>query len=131
MAVTISNEAHAAGTDGVLGLIGSFGFLKLRLAGTLGSPGAAAATLAFSETAFLPAASGGVATADAITSDSNAVGNATAVANATMETSGGTVVVHFGVAASGSDANLTNGLIIAAGDIVSCSSLTFKAIGPA
>lgn len=130
MAVTLSNEAHAAATDAVLGLIGSFGFLKLRLSGSLGTPGAVAATLSFAEQAFLPADSTGVAAADTITSDSSAVGNASAVATATMESSGGSIIVHFGVAASGSDADLSNGLTIAAGDVVSCSSLTFKAIGP-
>jgi hypothetical protein len=69
-----------------------------------------------------------VLTFSAITSDTNATGNASAVATATLETSGGTVVVHCAVAASGSDINLTGGLTIGAGDTVSCSSLTYTAM---
>lgn len=74
------------------------------------------------------AASSGVITADTITSDTNATGNASPVANATLETGGGTVVVHCAVAASASDINLTGGLTIGAGDTVSCSSLTYTAM---
>jgi hypothetical protein len=66
-------------------------------------------------------------TANAITSDTNATGNASAVATATLETSGGTVVVHCAVAASSSDINMSGGLTIGAGDTVSCSSLTYTA----
>jgi len=50
------------------------------------------------------------------------------VATATLETSGGTVVIHCAVAASASDINMTNGLTVASGDTVSCSSLTYRAI---
>lgn len=106
---------------------GAAGKLKFRLAGTADSPGTAAATLTFSATAF-GAASGGTITAASITSDTNATGNATAVGAATLETSGGTVVVHCAVAASGSDINLSNGLTIGAGDTVACTSLTYTAM---
>lgn len=98
-----------------------------RLTGTAGSPGTAVATLAMANPAF-GAASSGVITADTITSDTNATGNASPVANATLETGGGTVVVHCAVAASASDINLTGGLTIGAGDTVSCSSLTYTAM---
>lgn len=103
------------------------GRLKFRLAGSANAPGTAAATLLLSATAFAAAANG-VATANAIASDTNAAGNASAVANATLEAGDGTVVVHFSVAASGADLNLANGLVIGAGDTVSCSSLTYTAM---
>lgn len=127
MAVTHSNAALSAATDAVTALIGASGKLKFRLTGTVSAPGTAVATLSLSATAF-PASSNGLATANAITSDTNATGNASPVATATLETSGGTVVIHCAVAASASDINMTNGLTVASGDTVSCSSLTYKAI---
>jgi hypothetical protein len=111
----------------VTALIGASGKLKFRLSGTIGSPGTAVATLSLSATAF-GASSSGTATANSITSDTNATGNASAVANASLETSGGTLVIHCAVAASSSDINMTNGLTVAAGDTVSCSSLTYTAL---
>lgn len=101
--------------------------LVFRLSGTAASPGTAVATLPMSNPAFGAAASG-VITASAITSDTNATGNASPVATATLETGGGTVVVHCAVAASGSDINMTGGLTVGAGDTVSCSSLTYTAM---
>ena len=98
-----------------------------RLSGTIGAPGAVVATLNLSATAFA-AASGGTATANAISSDTNAAGNASAVATASLETSGGTLVIHCAVAASASDINMSNGLTVNAGDTVSCSSLTYTAL---
>lgn len=71
--------------------------------------------------------SNGVLTFSSITSDTNATGNASAVATATLQTSADTVCVHCAVAASGSDINLSGGLTIGAGDTVSCSSLTYTA----
>lgn len=127
MAVTHSTAARNAATDAVTALIGASGKLKFRLSGTVGAPGTAVATLSLSATAFA-AASSGTATANAITSDTNAAGNASPVATATLETSGGTIVIHCAVAASGSDINLSNGLTVAAGDTVSCSSLTYTAL---
>ena len=127
MAVTHSTAARNAATDAVTALIGTSGNLKFRLSGTVGAPGTAVATLPLSATAF-GASSSGTATANAITSDTNATGNASAVATATLETSGGTVVIHCAVAASSSDINMTNGLTVAAGDTVTCSSLTYTAL---
>lgn len=127
MAVTHSTAARDAATDAVTALIGASGNLKFRLAGSVGAPGTAVATLPLSATAF-GASSSGTATANAITTDSNATGNASPVATATLETSAGTVVIHCEVAASGSDINMSNGLIVAAGDQVSCSSLTYTAL---
>lgn len=127
MAVTHTTAARNAATDAVTALIGASGKLKFRLTGTVGSPGTAVATLNLSATAF-GSSSSGTATANSITSDTNATGNASAVATATLETSGGTVVIHCAVAASASDINMTNGLTVAAGDTVSCSSLTYTAL---
>jgi hypothetical protein len=101
--------------------------LVFRLTGTAGSPGTAVATLSMANPAF-GAASSGTITADTITSDTNATGNASPVATATLETGGGTVVVHCAVAASASDINMSGGLTVGAGDTVSCSSLTYTAM---
>lgn len=127
MAVTHSTAARDAATNAVTALIGTSGNLAFRTAGTVGSPGTVAATLPLSATAF-GASSSGTATANAITSDTSATGNASAVATATLQTSGSTVVIHCAVAASGSDINMSNGLTIANGDTVSCSSLTYTAL---
>lgn len=128
MAVTHTVAARNAATNAVTGLIGASGFLRFRLTGTVGAPGTLVATLPLSATAFGAAASG-VATANAITSDTNATGNASPVATATLETSAGTVVIHVQVAASGKDINMTNGLVVAPGDTVTCTSLTYTAMG--
>ena len=127
MAVTHTTAARNAATDAVTALIGASGKLKFRLAGTVGAPGTAVATLSLSATAFGASATG-TATANAITSDTNATGNASAVATASLETSAGTLVIHCAVAASSSDINMTNGLTVASGDTVSCSALTYTAL---
>lgn len=127
MAVTHSTAAKNAATDAVTALIGASGNLKFRLSGTIGAPGTAVATLPLSATAF-GASAAGTATANAITSDTNATGNASPVANASLETSAGTLVIHCAVAAAASDINMTNGLTITAGDTVTCSSLTYAAL---
>lgn len=126
MAVTHSTAMRNTIADAVDTAIGASGNLCFRLSGTVSAPGTIVATLPLSATAF-GAASNGVITANAITSDTNATGNASPVANATLQTSGGTVVVHCAVGASGSDINMTGGLTIGAGDTVSCSSLTYTA----
>lgn len=125
MAVTHSTAARNAATDAVTALIGASGRLRFRGAGTVSAPGTSFANLALSATAF-GASSNGTATANAITSDTNT--SAGTVSTATLETSGGTVVIHCAVAASGSDINMTNGLTLASGDTVSCSSLTYTAL---
>lgn len=127
MAVTHSTAARNAATDAVTALIGASGKLVFRTSGTIGAPGTAVATLSLSATAFA-AASAGTATANAIAADTSAAGNASPVATATLQTSGGTIVIHCAVAASGSDINMTNGLTVATGDTVSCSSLTYTAL---
>lgn len=103
----------------------SAGKLVFRLSGTVSSPGTAVATLTLSDPCGT--VSNGVLTFSSITSDTNATGNASAVATATLQTSADTVCVHCAVADSGSDINLSGGLTIGAGDTVSCSSLTYTA----
>ncbi len=128
MAVTHSTAARNAATDAVTALISTSGNLVFRISpSSVASPGTAVATLPLSATAF-GASSSGTATANAITSDTNATGNASPVAFATLQTSGGTIVIHCAVAASGSDINMTNGLTVASGDTVTCSSLTYTAL---
>jgi hypothetical protein len=125
MAVTHTTAARNAATDAVTALIGASGKLAFRTTGTVSAPGTVVATLSLSATAFGASATG-TATANAITSDTNAAGGT--VATATLQTSGGTVVIHCAVAASASDINMTNGLVVTAGDTVSCSSLTYTAL---
>lgn len=127
MALSHSTPARNAATDAVTALIGASGKLKFRIAGTIGSPGTAVATLSLSATAF-GASSSGSATSNAISADTNAAGNASPIATASLETSGGTLIIHCAVAASGSDINLSNGLVVASGDTVSCSGLTYTAL---
>ena len=128
MAVTHSTAARNAATDAVTALISTSGNLVFRISpSSVASPGTAVATLPLSATAFGASASG-IATANSITPDTAATGNASPVAFATLQTSGGTVVIHCAVAASASDINMTGGLTVAAGDTVSCSSLTYTAL---
>lgn len=127
MAVTHPTAFRDSVANLVTSTLSTTAKLKFRLAGTANAPGTAAATLSMSNPAF-GASSTGQITANAITSDTSAAGNASAVATATLETGGGTVVVHCAVAASSSDINMTGGLTIGAGDTVSCSALTYTAM---
>jgi hypothetical protein len=130
MAVTHSTNARDQATNAVTALLNASGAGKLVFRTSPSSvtvPGTAVATLTFSATAF-GASSSGIATANAITSDTNATGNASPVQFATLQTGAGVVVIQCSVAASASDINLTNGLTVSAGDTVSCSSLTYTAL---
>jgi len=127
MAVTHSTAFRDAVADLVDSTLSTTAKLVFRLSGNVGTPGTAVATLSFANPAF-GASSSGVITADTITSDTNATGNASPVATATLQTGAGTVVVHCAVAASASDINLSGGLTVGAGDTVACSSLTYTAM---
>lgn len=129
MAVTHSTTARDAATNAVVDLLDPAGSkLVFRISpSSVGTPGTAVATLTMATPAF-GASSSGTATAGAIASDTNATGNASPVAFATLQTSGNTIHIHCAVAASASDINMTNGLTVAAGDTVSCSSLTYTAL---
>lgn len=78
------------------------------------------ATLPFSNPAFGNSATG-VATAGAITNDTNATGGTTT--KATLENAAGTAVITATVGTSGANINLSS-TTIGAGDTVSVSSLT-------
>jgi hypothetical protein len=124
MSVTHTTAARNAATDAVTALIGASGHLKFRLAGTVAAPGTIVANLVLSATAFGASASG-TATANAITSDTNATGNATAVANGSLQTSAGTLVIHFDVGAQ-----VTTSITGSAStDTVTVGSATGLAIG--
>lgn len=110
--------------DGIDGGAGA-GKLVFRLTGSVGSPGTAVATLTLTDPCG--SVSGAVLTFSPITSDTNATGNASAVAAATLQTSADSVQLHCAVAASSSDINMSGGLTVGAGDTVSCSSLTYSA----
>jgi len=129
MAVTHSTASKDLATNAVVDqLDGAGSKLVFRITGSsVGSPSAAVATLTFATPAF-GASSSGTATAGAIASDTNATGNASAVAFASLQTSGDVIAIHCAVAASASDINMSNGLTVAAGDTVSCSSLTYAAL---
>jgi len=102
------------------------GSLKFHITGsTAATPTTVVATLPLNAAAF-GAASSGVITAGAITSDTNAAGGT--IAFATIQTSGGVVNAHCAVSTTGSDINITSGgLAVTAGDTVSCSALTYTA----
>lgn len=129
MAVTHSTASKDAATNAVVDqLDGAGSKLVFRISpSSVASPGTAVATLVGS-TPFFGASSSGTATASAITSDTNATGNASPVAFATLQTSGDVIAIHCAVAAAASDINMTNGLTVANGDTVSCSSLTYAAL---
>ena len=122
---TLRNTIATAVKDAIDGGAGA-GKLVFRLTGTVGSPGTAVATLILTDPCGSVTAE--VLTFSSITSDTNATGNASPVATATLETGAGTVIVHTTVAASGDAINLSGGLTIGAGDTVSCSSLTYAAM---
>lgn len=128
MSVTHLPATIAVATDAVTALIGASGKLVFRTTGTAAAPGTEVATLALATDAFGDAAVGtGIATAGTITQDSDATGGT--VATATLETSGASVIIHAAVTAASGDYNMSNSLVVGAGDIVTCTSLTYKAIG--
>ena len=99
------------------------GKLIIRATGTVAAPGTEVATLTFSDPAFGAAASG-IATASAITDDTNATGGT--AATATLEDDSTNIAAHCSVGTSGEDINLSS-VSIGAGDTVSISSLTYEA----
>lgn len=124
MAVTHSTASRDAATNAVVDQLDGAGS---KLCFRISSAGAIAATLVMATPAF-GASSSGTATAGTIASDTNATGNASPVSHATLQTSGDVVAITCQVAAAASDINMTNGLTIASGDTVSCSSLTYTAL---
>ena len=131
MTISHSTAARNAATDAVTALLTAGSKLVFRTSTSdLNSPlttANAVATLTFSTPAFGASATG-TATANSITSDTAATGSVNPVTHATLQTAGNTGVIQCQVAASASDINMTGGLTVAAGDTVSCSSLTYTAL---
>ena len=124
MAVTHPNVAtRNALADRIDTDIGASGDFELSVSGT------EVATLPLSATAF-GAAAAGIITANAITDDTSATGNASAVNRASLKTSGGTEIVradNVTGSGGGGDVEIAGGTTIGAGATVSCSSLTYEA----
>jgi len=91
--------------------------------GTTPGAGSEVATLTFSATAF-GASSSGTATAAAITSDTDATGGT--IGHWEIRNGSGTAIIFGMAGTSGSDVNLSS-LVVAGGDTVSISSLTYSA----
>lgn len=120
MAVTHPAAVRSIAADAILATIGASGKLVFLTAGSV-----VVATLLFSATAFGAAASG-VATANAIASDTNAVGGT--IAKAEFQTSAGVAKVLCSVTATGGGGDIQlSSVIISAGQTVSISSLTYTA----
>ncbi len=114
---TLSTAGRNAAVNAVTALINvsAPGKLQFQTSGSV-----AVATLTFSSTSF-GAGSTGVATANAITSDTNAAGGTTT--KAVLTDGASTVVLTATVGTSGSDINLSS-VVIGAGDTVAVSALT-------
>ncbi len=96
------------------------GLLVLQTAG-----GVTVATLTFSNPAFGSAVAG-VATANAITSDTNAIGGT--ITKGEARNAAGTAKILFSVTATGMGGDITlSSVIISAGQTVSLTSLTYTA----
>jgi hypothetical protein len=82
------------------------------------------ATLTFSNTSFTTSA--GVATAAAITSDTNAVGGT--IAKAELRNAAGTAIILCSVTATGGGGDIQlSSVVISAGQTVALTSLTYTA----
>lgn len=118
MAVTLETAARNAACNAIVDLIDAgagAGTLVFETSGDV-----EVATLTFSDPAFGNAATG-VATASAITSDTNATGGT--IAQASFYDSDSNKVLELSVGTSGADINLSS-LSISASDTVAVSSLT-------
>lgn len=120
MAVTHPTAVRSVIADAVTATIGASGKIVIQTGAS-----ATVATLPFSATAF-GAASSGVSTANAITSDTNAAGGT--AAKAEFQTSGSVAKVLCSVTATGGGGDIQlSSVTISAGQTVSISSLTYTA----
>jgi hypothetical protein len=133
MTMQFSTLARNAMMDAITTQIGASGLMKI-YSGTEPANCAAAlsgntllSTLALSAT-FAPASSGGVLTANAIASDTNAAAGGTASFFRLYKADGTTCVAQGTVGISGTDAIIASTTIVAA-QTVSCSALTLTAPG--
>lgn len=123
MVVVLTSNARNAACDGIVDLVDAgagAGTLEFKSAASTVAGTNEVATCTFSDPAFGNAAAG-VATASAITDDTNATGGT--ANDATFFDSNNVAVLQCDVAASGSDINLSS-ISIGAGDTVSITSLT-------
>jgi hypothetical protein len=127
MALAYSTTLRNAKLDAITTAVGASGFLRI-YDGSRPATGGSATTLLAELTlnaTFAPAASGGVLTLNAITSDTSA--NATGTATwFRIVTSGATFVIDGNVGTSGSDLNLNTTSIVTAAT-VAVSSFTITA----
>jgi hypothetical protein len=121
MAVTLTTAARNAACNAIVDLVDA-GAGDSTLVFYLANASTEVATLTFDTTAF-GAASTGVATAAAITSDTSATGNASAATIAKFLDGDGTEVLRCSVGTSGADINLSNN-VIAVGETVAITALT-------
>ena len=119
MAITLQTNARNAAVDGIAPLHNS-GTLEIKSAASTVAGTSEVATVTFGATAFA-AASGGSASANAITDDSSATGGTAGFF--TTFTSGAAAIMQGVVSTSGADLNLSS-VSIGASDIVSISSFT-------
>jgi hypothetical protein len=120
MSVTHPSAVRTIIADAVTATIGASGKIAM-----LTGASAVVATLLFSATAF-PGSSVGVATANAITSDTNAVGGT--IAKAEFRTSGDVAKVLCSVTATGGGGDIQiSSVIVSAAQTVSLSALTYTA----
>ena len=123
MGLTLPTNVRNAACDAVVDLVdagAAAGTLEMKTAASTVAGTSEAATLTFSDPAF-GAASSGVATANAITSDTNAAGGT--VGFFTIFDSNALAVIQGIVGLSGSDINLSS-LAVGATDTVTITSLT-------
>lgn len=123
MAITLTANARNAACDGIVDLVDAgagAGTLEIKTAASTVAGTSEAATLTFTDPAF-GAAAAGVATASAITDDTNATGGT--ASDYTVFDSNSAAVWQGSVSTSGADLNLSS-TTIGASDTVSISSLT-------
>lgn len=121
MAVTHPLAVRQGIGDYVTGTIGTSGKLVFQTAGSV-----AVATLPLSATGFGASNGSGVSTANAISSDTNAVGGT--IAKAELQTSAGTAKILCSVTATGGGGDIElSSVAVSAGQTVSMSSLTYTA----
>ena len=117
MGITVSTTGRSAFADS-LGAALNNGTLVFQTSG-----GVTVATLTFGADAF-PSASSGVITANAIASDTNAVGGV--IAKCSWKNSGATELINCTVTATGGGGDITlSNLTLGAGDTLAISALTF------
>ncbi len=130
MAIKLSATARNAELDAITTTVGASGKLRI-YSGTRPANVAAAITgtllaeLTLNAT-FAPAASGGVLTLNAITSDSSADATGTASHFRIFKSDGTTAVIDGDVGTSGSDLNL-NTVSLVTGAVVAVTSFTITA----